>query len=312
VRREKIMKNKINKLIAGILLIVLAFSAITLSGCVEEEDDEPEVKNIVETARDHDDFNTLVDALLAAGLDETLSDESKEFTVFAPTDEAFAELDSEYLSDLIDNDTETLTKILTYHVILGTILSEDLSDEMRVETIQGKYIDITIDDATVSINNAIVTITDIECSNGVIHVIDSVLIPQDNIVETAISENDFNTLVEAVSAADLDTTLSDESNLYTVFAPTDEAFAELDSEYLSDLINNDTANLSDILLYHVLPEIVLSADLSNNMTMTTAQGTNITISIVNETVFINDAEVTTADIQCSNGVIHIIDKVLIP
>ncbi len=305
------MKSKINKLIAGFLMIVMAFSAITLSGCVEEEDDEPEVKNIVETARDHDDFNTLIDALLAAGLEETLSDESKEFTVFAPTDEAFEELDSEYLSDLIENDTETLTKILTYHVILGTTLSDDLSDEMRVETIQGKYIDINIDDATVSINDAIVTTADIECSNGVIHVIDSVLSPQDNIVETAISEN-FNTLVEAVSAADLDTTLSDESNLYTVFAPTDEAFEELDSEYLSDLINNDTANLSDILLYHVIPDIVLSTDLSNNMTVTTTQGTDITISIVNETVFINDAEVTIADIHCSNGIIHVIDKVLIP
>ncbi|MDG6218805.1 MAG: fasciclin domain-containing protein [Candidatus Thermoplasmatota archaeon] len=306
------MKSKKNKLITSILTVVLAFSVIMFSGCVEEDVDEPEIKNIVETAKEHDNFNTLVDALLVAGLDEVLSDESAEFTVFAPTDDAFAELDSEFLSDLIENDIDTLTKILTYHVILGTTLSEDLSDEMRVQTVQGKYIDITIDEGTVYINDAVVTTADIECSNGVIHVIDTVLIPKDNIVETAISADDFNTLVEAVIAAELATTLSDESNLYTVFAPTDDAFAELDSDYLTNLINNDTANLSDILLYHVIPGIVLSGDLTDNTTVATVQGTNITITIVNETVFINDSEVTLADIECSNGVIHIIDKVLIP
>ena len=155
-------------------------------------------------------------------------------------------------------------------------------------------------------------IVDIECSNGVIHVLDAVIVPKDNIVETAIANDDFETLVTAVVAAGLVDTLSDESAEFTVFAPTDDAFAELDSDDLTNLINNDTANLSDILLYHVIPGIVLSGDLTDNMTVTTVQGTNITITIFNETVFINDAEVTLADIECSNGVIHIIDKVLIP
>lgn len=281
-----------------------------ISGCVEETEEEE--KNIVETATENDDFNTLVDALIAAGLDNTLSDETKEFTVFAPTDAAFDELDSETLTTLIEGDITNLTKILTYHVVSGTTMSTDLTDGMRVETVQGKYIEISFEDGSVYVNDAMVTTADIECSNGVIHVIDMVLMPKDNIVETAIAHDDFNTLVTAVVAADLQTVLGDESAQYTVFAPTDEAFAELDTEYLNNLVNNDTDNLSVILTYHVVEGVVLSTDLSDNMTVTTVEGTNLTIDIVNETVYINDAMVNTTDIECSNGVIHVIDKVLVP
>jgi transforming growth factor-beta-induced protein len=281
-----------------------------MSGCVEEQEEEE--KNIVETATENDDFNTLVDALIAASLDDTLSDETKEFTVFAPTDDAFSELDSEMLINLVENDTTNLSKILTFHVLSGTTMSTDLSDGMRVKTVQGKYLEVTIQDSTVYIDDAMVTTADIECSNGVIHIIDTVLMPKDNIVETAIANKDFNTLVDAVIAADLQTTLGDESEQYTVFAPTDEAFAALDTEYLNNLVNNDTENLTKILTYHVVSGIVLSTDLSDNMTVATVEGTEITVDIVNETVYINDAMVTTADIECSNGVIHIIDTVLVP
>jgi uncharacterized surface protein with fasciclin (FAS1) repeats len=282
-----------------------------ISGCVEEEQ-EDETKNIVETASANEDFETLVDALVAAGLDETLSDETSEFTVFAPTDDAFAKLDSAYLTNLVENDITNLTKILTYHVVSGTVMSTDLSDGMRAETVQGKYIDITIEDGSVYINDAMVTTADIECNNGVIHVIDTVLVPKDNIVETAIGNEDFETLVTAVVAADLVDTLSDESTQFTVFAPTDDAFAKLDPTFLNNLVNNDTANLTAILTYHVVPGVVLSTDLSDNMTATTVEGTDITVRIENSTVYINDAMVTTPDIECSNGVIHIIDTVITP
>ena len=182
-----------------ILLVGITLLVGVLSGCVEEEKKE-EIKNIVETASENEDFNTLVDALIAAGLDTTLSDETSEFTVFAPTDAAFAELDSDYLNDLL-NDVQALTKILTYHVISGSVMSTDLSDGMRTETVQGKYVEITIDEDNVYVDGAMVTTADIECSNGVIHVIDAVILPKDNIVETAIANDDFNTLVTAVVAA---------------------------------------------------------------------------------------------------------------
>ena len=298
------------KKIIGVSIGILLIATIGFSGCVTEE--ETEEMNIVETATDNDDFNTLVDALIAAGLDDTLSDEESEFTVFAPTDAAFGKLDSGFLTNLVNNDITTLTKILTYHVVSGTVLSTDLSDGMRAETVQGKYINIEIANGNVFIEDAMVTTADIECSNGVIHVIDTVMVPKDNIVETAIANDDFNTLVTAVLAAGLDTTLSDESTLFTVFAPTDAAFSLLDTTFLNNLVNNDTTNLTTILTYHVLPGVVLSTDLSNNMTATTVEGTDITVNITDEKVYINDAMITTADIMCSNGVIHIIDKVIVP
>ena len=293
-----------------IFCISISFIFGMLTGCVEETKDE--TKNIVETAMANDDFNTLVDALIAAGLDTTLSDESTEFTVFAPTDAAFAKLDSAYLTNLVQNDIDTLTKILTYHVISGDIMSTDLSDGMRAETVQGKYLDISFDDDIVYIENAMVSTTDIECNNGVIHVIDTVMVPENNIVETAIENDDFNTLVSAVVAAGLDTTLSDESTEFTVFAPTDAAFDKLDPAFLSNLVDNDTANLTSILTYHVLAGTVLSTDLSDGMTATTVEGTDITVQIVNQIVSIDEATVTLADIKCSNGVIHVIDTVITP
>ena len=296
-----------------IMLLSMAFLVGLLSGCVEEQEEpEPEEKNIVETAIESDDFNTLVDAVVAAGLDTTLSDESELFTVFAPTDAAFAALDQNYLTNLIENDIPTLTEILTYHVLSGEVMSTDLSDGMRAETVLGKYITITIDDGDVMIDDAMVTTVDIECSNGVIHVIDAVILSKQNIVETAIDNDAFSTLVSAVVAAGLDTTLSDESELFTVFAPTDAAFAALDQEYLSNLVNNDTANLTKILTYHVLSGKVMSTDLSDGMTAETVEGSDINITIDNSSVYINDVLVTTSDIECSNGVIHIIEEVLLP
>lgn len=297
------------KILIPLLCASLLFTA--MSGCVEETPEE-EMKNIVETAIDNGSFETLVAAVTAAGLVDTLSDENSEFTVFAPTDAAFAALDSTTLTNLVENDTANLTKILTYHVLDSAVMSTDLSDGMRAETVQGKYIEITIEGDDVYIDNAMVTIADIECSNGVIHVIDAVIMPKDNIVETAIAEG-FDTLVTAVLAADLQGTLGDESAQFTVFAPTDAAFAKLNSTYLTNLVENDTTNLTTILTYHVLADVVYSTDLSNNMSATTVEGTDIVITIVNETVYLNDiAMVTVADIECSNGVIHVIDTVITP
>ena len=294
------------KLFASILCVITLIGFI--SGCVEE----PKVKNILETAKANTDFTNLVNALVAADLDETLANEQELYTVFAPTDAAFAELDEEYLTNLVDNDTTTLSKILTYHVLSGKVMSTDLSDDMRVETVQGKYITINIEGENVYVEDAMVTSTDIECSNGVIHIIDTVVVPKQNIVETVDEDVDVKTLSDAIAAADLDETLSDEEALYTVFAPTDAAFAELDEEYLADLLNNDTVNLTKILKYHVISGKVMSTDLSDGMNVTTLEGTNITVKINGTDVMVNDANVTSADIVCSNGVIHVIDKVIIP
>jgi transforming growth factor-beta-induced protein len=135
---------------------------------------------IVDVAASNEDFSTLVAAVQAAGLVETLSGEGP-FTVFAPTDDAFAAaLDALGITaDELLADTETLTSILTYHVVAGEVPSSDVVtlDGQSVETVNGATVDITVDGDTVMVNDATVTAVDVEASNGVIHVIDTVLLP---------------------------------------------------------------------------------------------------------------------------------------
>jgi transforming growth factor-beta-induced protein len=137
-------------------------------------------KDIVDTAVEAGSFTTLVSAVQAAGLEETLRGEGP-YTVFAPTDDAFAAVPKETLDALLADPKGALTDVLTYHVVPGKVMSTDLSDGMTVETVNGATLTIKVnDDGTVQINDATVTTADIETSNGVIHVIDSVLIPPSN------------------------------------------------------------------------------------------------------------------------------------
>jgi uncharacterized surface protein with fasciclin (FAS1) repeats len=132
-------------------------------------------KNIVETAQSAGQFNTLVTAIEAAGLVETLSGEGP-FTVFAPTDEAFAKIPEADLNALIQ-DTDALTSVLTYHVVAGKVMAKDVVGLSSAETVQGSSVDIRVDGETVMIDGAKVIKTDIKASNGVIHVIDAVIMP---------------------------------------------------------------------------------------------------------------------------------------
>jgi uncharacterized surface protein with fasciclin (FAS1) repeats len=171
-----------------LLLAVLALVAVpfVLAACGDSDASEATspspspsmaAKDIVDTAVEAGGFTTLVTALQAAGLDETLKGEGP-FTVFAPSDDAFAAVPAETLDALLADPEGALTDVLTYHVVAGRVMSTDLSDGMTAETVNGEPITITIgDDGTVMVNDATVTTADIETSNGVIHVIDAVLIP---------------------------------------------------------------------------------------------------------------------------------------
>ncbi len=134
-------------------------------------------KNIVETAQEAGDFSTLLAAAEAAGLVETLTGEGP-YTVFAPTDDAFAALPEGTVDDLLkEENKDKLTSILTYHVVPGSVMSGDLSDGMEAETVEGSNLAVSIDGDTVMVGDATVTSADIKASNGVIHVIDGVLMP---------------------------------------------------------------------------------------------------------------------------------------
>ncbi len=135
------------------------------------------MENIVEIASGNKDFTTLVAAVVAAGLAETLSGEGP-FTVFAPTNEAFAKLPAGTVEELIKPENkEKLAAILTYHVVAGKALSSDLSDGQLIKTVNGQQVTVSVGD-NVKVDGAVVTTADLEASNGVIHVIDSVIMPK--------------------------------------------------------------------------------------------------------------------------------------
>ncbi len=270
---------------------------------------EPTIADIVIDSEIH---NTLEAAVVAADLVEALSGED-ELTLFAPTDAAFDLLPAGILDQLLEEPGGALTDILLYHVVAGTVLSTDLSDGMMAETLLGPELTISIDGGNVFINNAQVIVADIEASNGVVHVVDAVLTPQETatITEIVVGSADHETLEAAVIAAGLAETLASEGP-FTVFAPTDDAFAALPDGLLDELLMDPEGDLKDILLYHVVSGAVTSDQLSDGQEVETLLGDNITVSINSDGVFINDAQVSVANVEASNGVIHIIDAVLVP
>ncbi len=271
----------------------------------------PPRTTVVDVIVNSPDHNTLEAAVIAAELAPTLSGDGP-FTVFAPTDAAFDALPTGTVESLLQDPTGDLAQILLYHVLGAEVLSTDLTNGQVATTLNGSDITVTIDNGNVFINNAQVTVADITTDNGVVHVIDAVLLPrQITVVDVIVNSAVHNTLEAAVIAADLATTLSGDGP-FTVFAPTDAAFDALPAGTVEALLQDPSGDLTDILLYHVLGAQVLSTDLSNGQTATTLNGRDITVTIENGNVFINNAQVTVADIVTDNGVVHVIDAVLIP
>jgi uncharacterized surface protein with fasciclin (FAS1) repeats len=320
-------------------------------------------------------FNTLVAAVKAAGLVETLSGPGP-FTVFAPTDAAFAKLPRATLNALLAN-PDQLRAILTYHVVAGSVTASQVVGLTSATSVQGEAISIAVRDGKVFLNgNSQVVTTDIPATNGVIHVIDTVILPPSvagapapapqapsapagsetyvvaagdnltriarrfgttvqalrdanqisgdlifigqrlvvptpNIVTRATAAGSFNTLLAAVRAAGLVDTLNGPGP-FTVFAPTDAAFAKLPAGTLNSLLANPD-QLRQILLYHVVSGRVLAADVVGLTSATSVQGSPIAISVSGGQVTLNgNSLVIATDITASNGVIHVIDTVILP
>jgi len=317
-------------------LILLGVVAMVFVACSSEEETTPDVvattspmptqqamevtKTIVDIAVEDGRFETLVAALQAAELVSTLSGEGP-FTVFAPTDDAFAALPDGVVAGLLE-DIPSLTEVLTYHVVSGTVLAETVVGLTSAATLQGEEVTIEVIDGTVKIDGATVLITDIIGSNGVIHVIDSVILPTEiaaslsspevtkTIVDIAVEDGRFETLVAALQAADLVSTLSGEGP-FTVFAPTDDAFAALPEGTVENLLA-DIPSLTNVLTYHVVAGSVLAEQVAGLSSAKTLQGSDVGVSVMGGNVIIDNAMVVIADIIGSNGVIHVIDKVLLP
>jgi uncharacterized surface protein with fasciclin (FAS1) repeats len=277
----------------------------------------PSDSNIVDLALATPDLSTLVTALKAGDLVTSLSGPGP-FTVFAPTNEAFGKLPTSTLTHLLDpRNKQELVDILTYHVASGKVLSTDLRNGERIKTLEGGEVEVHLSLCKkVYINNARVETANVNASNGVIHIIDNVLLPphlenSKTIVDLAVGTPDLSTLVTALKAGDLVKTLSGPGP-FTVFAPTNEAFAKLPQATLKHLLEaKNKQELVDILTYHVVSGRVLSTDLRNDEDIKTLEGASVKVHLKDSGVYINDAQVTTANVVASNGVVHIIDSVLL-
>lgn len=280
-----------------------------------KNDDNPtsppnETGNIAEVASGNDNFSDLVAALSDAGLVSTLEGDGP-FTVFAPTNEAFANL----AVDLSTLSNDQLTEVLSYHVIGDEIASGDLGAEQAPTSLTGEVLYVTAANGNVTVNdNAMVVDADIEASNGVIHAIDQVLLPNMFLDVVGIVSKNYSlqTLEDAVVQAELVSTLQEDTeNGYTIFAPSNSAFEGVDLTGLSQ------QELQNILTYHVVPQQYLSGDLAASQVVQTVNGEDLLIEAADGTVTITDNsgqmyQVTEADLEGSNGVVHIIDGVLNP
>lgn len=305
---------KLSAFAAGLVL-----SGATLSACGDSDEakktsvDPSQSQSIVDTARSAGGFTTLLSALEATGLDATLRGTGP-FTVFAPTDEAFARLPDGVLSKL---DEETLSSILRYHVVAGGARADQVAAARSHSTAQGESLLVDVQGSSMYLNGvATVVSQDIEASNGVIHVIDAVLLPPSiafpgNIVDAVVASPALSTLGNAVGAANLAAVLASDNggNGFTVFAPTNAAFAALGV----DLSTLDSEALTDILLYHVVGMEVPAAQVLSMAAATTLQAGEIAIAVEDGSVLLDDnARVIRTDLVTDNGIIHIIDAVLVP
>jgi len=268
--------------------------------------------DIVDTAVKAGSFKTLAAALEAAGLVDALKSDGP-FTVFAPTDEAFAALPKGTVETLLHPENKGLLRaILTYHVVPGRVLAADVVNLTEAKSLNGQRIDISTDNG-VRVDNANVVRTDIACSNGVIHVIDRVILPAtDNLIELAAKAGSFQTLGAAIKAAGLAHVLSGDGP-FTVFAPTDEAFAALPEGTLASLLEPQNRHaLVEILRYHVVPGRIYSSDALAAQTAATVEGSRVRFRLRGGSLMVDDANIVDADLEASNGVVHVIDRVIMP
>lgn len=299
---------------------------LTFSSCGDDDDGTATALDIVDTALATDDLSTLAAAVTQAGLINTLKSDGP-FTVFAPTNKAFQDfLDSDpNLNSLTDIDNATLENILKFHVLAGNVKAADLTDSYATTVGEGPnneqlslQIDVT---GGVKFNGSASPLTtDVEASNGTVHIIDKVMVPP-TVVNLALNNPVFSSLVAALTRADLNTdyvSILSGNGPFTVFAPTNTAFQKLlesntDWNTLGDI---PLATLEAVLNYHVVNGANVQSDqLSDNQTVTTLGG-NFDIDLSStpkvETTSGQAVDVIITDVQGSNGVVHVVDQVLLP
>lgn len=308
--------EKHTRVMFSILMISMSLFAVS---CNDDDDDQMTTpKNIVEVAQSNPDLSTLVSAIVAAELTTVLS-EGGPFTVFAPTNSAFAKLDPAVLNNIISTPS-LLTALLQYHVVSGKVTSSQLSNGEVPTLLSGQSVNVDLSGGMVTLNGSSkVTTADVDASNGVIHIIDEVLLPEDfapqTIVQIAVSNPNFSILVSALSKpelADLLAAANDPTSDLTVFAPTNDAFTAVLTALGKNSIDDlPVGLLKEIVQYHIVAGAQMSTELTGGLLPTLLPNENLTVDVTNG-VMINNSEVILADVKAINGVIHAINGVLLP
>ena len=313
------------KLFVPVTILALALGT-TFTSCNEDDDDDVQPQsNIVELAVATEDLSSLVAAVQRAGLVDALSDASANLTVFAPTNAAFATfLADNNFNSVDDIPVATLQQVLLNHVLGTEVKAADVTTGYfnTLATYDGttSNIDMFIDASALSINGGSnIGTTDIDASNGIVHIVDAVIgIPK--IPTFAVANPDFSILVQALTRSDLTTnyaTFLAGDGPFTVFAPNNDAFVALLAELSApDLASIPAATLEAVLTYHVANGNTLAGDLSEGMMVPTAQGGSFTVSLTGGAKITDGAgretNIIATDIQGGNGVVHAIDRVLLP
>ena len=302
--------------VAACLASPQSCSSSTMSTTLAGARGEP--GNIVQVADSAGDFQTLLAAATEAGLAETLQSDGP-FTIFAPTDAAFAKLPAGTVETLLKPENKAqLVSILTYHVVPGKLGSTEVLKKTALPTANGQRLAVKMVKGAPTVGNAGIVATDVEAANGVIHVVDEVILPQTkDIVGVATEAGSFKTLAAALAAADLVEVLQG-AGPYTVLAPTDDAFAKLPAGTVESLLKPENKDkLRTVLLYHVVPGRVYADQVVTLTSAPTAAKVSAPIAVTKDAkggpvVKIDGATVVATDIEASNGVIHVIDSVIIP
>ena len=342
------------KSVLSLSLVLVFLMSLFGSAAAAEEVNE----NIVDIVAADGRFSTLHTAIVAAELADTLASANSNFTVFAPTDAAFMALEAAspgITASLLADPQGALSQVLLYHVVSGKLDSAAVVGSSTLTSLQGEALKVSASDAGAFINDSQIVVVDVPAKNGIIHVIDAVLVPQavanasattassesapaaaDNmttdsatveepatadsqmematqtIAEIAMANGSFNTLLTALDAAGLDNTFAQPGN-YTVFAPTDDAFAKIPQATLETLLADPQGQLKDILLFHVVGDQLSRDQIATTEFITTLDGRPLTVNTEGVNIVdINGATVLIYNIPASNGIIHVIDTVLIP
>ncbi len=272
-------------------------------------------QTVVDIVVNSPDHNTLEAAVIAAELADDLSADGP-FTVFAPTDAAFAAIDQAVLDQLLSDPTGDLATILLFHAVLGVADSSTIIDGQSIGSLMTQNLTFTTAGG-LKVNNANITVTDIRAENGVVHVIDAVMLPEfmtarpATIMDVVSTSPDHTQLNALIGAAGLDDDLRS-AGPFTLFAPTDAAIGALPQDVVDALLADPTGDLANILLFHAVSGVASTQNVMDGTAIGSLQGGNLTFSITGNGVMINDANVTVLDIRTDNGVVHVIDAVLLP